>query len=191
METPECKAKSTVRVKTDGDLPRGVQLTLEFDGSTESVDSGVPSCSLCYAFTCNQIPNHHRSRADTWEQKQTQVTHFQTFLDWPKLVQKFIQQCQGMLTIVANSQEEKRSTRAAFPQAAVFLAAGAANPEICDEAKGNRLIRSKGIKNGPHCILYVCQKSELRMRTHQTSSLRQQPESYDHIQTSTVTGDEN
>lgn len=38
-ETPECKAKSTVRVKTDGDLPRGVQLTLEFDGSTESTDS--------------------------------------------------------------------------------------------------------------------------------------------------------
>lgn len=30
----------------------------------------------------------------------------------------------GMLTIVANSEEEKRSTRAAFPQAAVFLAAG-------------------------------------------------------------------
>lgn len=40
-ETPECKAKSTVRVKTDGDLPRGVQLTLEFDGSTESIDSRV------------------------------------------------------------------------------------------------------------------------------------------------------
>lgn len=40
-ETPECKAKSTVRVKADGDLPRGVQLTLELDGSTESIDRTV------------------------------------------------------------------------------------------------------------------------------------------------------
>lgn len=40
-ETPECKAKSTVRVKADGNLPRGVQLTLELDGSTESIDCRV------------------------------------------------------------------------------------------------------------------------------------------------------
>lgn len=40
-ETPECKAKSTVRVKADGDLPRGIQLTLELDGSTESIDCRV------------------------------------------------------------------------------------------------------------------------------------------------------
>lgn len=40
-ETPECKAKSTVRVKADGDLPRGIQLTLELDGSTESIDRRV------------------------------------------------------------------------------------------------------------------------------------------------------
>ena len=40
-ETPECKAKSTVRVKADGNLPRGVQLTLELDGSTESIDRRV------------------------------------------------------------------------------------------------------------------------------------------------------
>ena len=40
-ETPECKAKSTVRVKADGNLPRGVQFTLELDGSTESIDRRV------------------------------------------------------------------------------------------------------------------------------------------------------
>lgn len=40
-ETPECKAKSTVRVKADGDLPRGIQLTLELDGSTKSIDCRV------------------------------------------------------------------------------------------------------------------------------------------------------
>lgn len=37
-ETPECKAKSTVRVKADGDLPRRIQFTLELDGSAESID---------------------------------------------------------------------------------------------------------------------------------------------------------
>lgn len=40
-ETPERKAKAAVRVQADGDLPRGVQLTLELDGSAEGVDRGV------------------------------------------------------------------------------------------------------------------------------------------------------
>lgn len=40
-ETPECKAKSTVRVKADGDLPRRIQLTLELDGSTKGIDRRV------------------------------------------------------------------------------------------------------------------------------------------------------
>lgn len=40
-ETPKCKAKSTVRVKADGDLPRRIQLTLELDGSTQSIDCGM------------------------------------------------------------------------------------------------------------------------------------------------------
>lgn len=40
-ETPEREAKSTVRVKADGDLPRRVQLTLELDGSTQSVHCRV------------------------------------------------------------------------------------------------------------------------------------------------------
>lgn len=40
-ETPESKAKSTVRVKADGDLPGRVQLALELDGSAESIDCRV------------------------------------------------------------------------------------------------------------------------------------------------------
>jgi hypothetical protein len=54
----------------------------------------VPSGSLCYAFTSNQIPNHHRSRAYTCKPKQNQPEnsgssyilpkHFQTGLHWFK-----------------------------------------------------------------------------------------------------------
>lgn len=40
-ETPECKAKSTVGIQADGDLPGRVQLTLQLDGSTESIDCSM------------------------------------------------------------------------------------------------------------------------------------------------------
>lgn len=40
-ETPEHKAKSAVRVKADGELARGVQLTLQLYGTTQSADRRV------------------------------------------------------------------------------------------------------------------------------------------------------
>lgn len=63
----------------------------------------VPSGSLCYAFTSNQIANHHRGRAYTYEPKQKQpdstglkLHTCKALPDWPKLVQKFIQQSKGL-----------------------------------------------------------------------------------------------
>ena len=40
-QAPESKAEAAVRVQTDGDLPGGVELTLQFDGATQGTSGSV------------------------------------------------------------------------------------------------------------------------------------------------------
>ena len=40
-QAPESEAQAAVRVQTDGDLPRGVELTLQFDGATQGTGGSV------------------------------------------------------------------------------------------------------------------------------------------------------
>ena len=40
-QAPESEAQAAVRVQTDGDLPRRVELTLQFDGATQGTGGSV------------------------------------------------------------------------------------------------------------------------------------------------------